>query len=133
MADDKWTWWAGLDEEFLTLGPFMSKADAINDGIVEFESDPFWVVQAVQGEFSLSGPALIDAQYYEQDDLFDYDHSEPERCGSIADRDDADRVLQELLDGWVADYGHTFAKPTRFAKVGEQVWIEPTNVPPDAQ
>ncbi len=133
MADIVWEWWAGLNEEFLTLGPFKSKAIAINEGIVEFESEPFHVLQAVRGEFRLDASALIEVQYYEADDLFDHDYSEPARRGSVAECDDADAALQAALDEWVANHGHTFAQPTLFTKVGERIYIEPTNVPPDAQ
>lgn len=133
MADDKWEWWAGLNEEFYTIGPFDEKAHAINDGIVEFESEPFYVTCATRPPFSLDARALIEAQYYERDELFDYDHSEPGRQGSVADNDDADNALQVALDQWVHDYGHTYVQPTLFGKVKETTFIEPTNVPPDAQ
>jgi hypothetical protein len=114
--DDDWCWWAGRDEEWFTEGPFKSREEAVEagEGIAEdYGLDQFCIIEAVQGAVSFSAERLIEAQYAEDDDNFDYDHSEPGRLGDHAA---ADAELQALLDAWTDKYRHTFVTPGLFLK-----------------
>lgn len=133
MADEVWHWWAGQNEEWFELGPFDCKADAINDGVAEYEGDPFWVMSAVSGKLQFSAKRMIDEQYFEADDLFDFDRSEPGRRGSKEEAEIADKALQDMIDAWTFQWSHTFVTPTMFSKHGEMHRIAPDDRPPDAQ
>lgn len=104
-------WWAGSNDEFFTEGPLDSRDDAIAEGRGQFGEDGFYICEAEQQPFSLDAQRLLDSQYFEQDDLFDYDHSEPGRKGDHAA---ADAELQALLNAWCDKHRDTFITPSLF-------------------
>lgn len=112
MAKDVWGWWAGANEEFFAYGgPFPTRDEAIDAGRDGADGEGFWIVEAVQQEVRFSGEALIEAQYFENDDYFGED-ADPDRLGESSA---ADAELQALLDVWTEKWRHTFVTPNMFA------------------
>lgn len=131
MTDTKWSWWAGADEEYLTIGPCATKEEAIEEAlsdIGEGEGD-FIVLEAVIQEISLSASAILDNAYEhwsDCSDLFSMEHDAPEPRGSKEDQKAAETELQALLDAWVAKWRHTLPEPTVFAASRNQETIPNT-------
>ncbi|MBB5697027.1 hypothetical protein [Sphingomonas yantingensis] len=120
MTDaNAWKWWAGRDEEWFDVGPCDTREQAIEEGHASHE-DGFHIIEALPGDLKFSAARMIDDQYYEADDLFDFDHTEPDRSGP---HQEADAELQALLDAWTEKWGHTFVTPTMFraTRNGEHV------------
>lgn len=107
-------WWAGTSEEYFQLGPFASREDAIREArCEEYHFDGFHIIEAGTYGITLSARRLLDDQYDENaEDLFDFDHAEPDRR---AGADEANAELQNLLNEWVAKWSHTFVAPNMFA------------------
>lgn len=115
----KWHWWAGRDEEWLTIGPCNTREDAIAEGLCGFgegEGD-FVVLEGVMHEIGLSATSVLDGAYdnWADSDLFWTEHDAPEPQGSKEDQQSAQAELQTLLDGWVAKWRHTLPTPNMFA------------------
>jgi hypothetical protein len=125
-----WAWWAGLGCEYFTAGPFVSRADAVEVGAGEFDGDGFHILEAAQHQVRFSAERLIESQYFEDDDFFSGEHSDPDRIGGADVIKAADAELQALLDWWAARWRHTFVQPEMFAVQRNAEWIEPTAVEP---
>lgn len=104
-------WWASHDGEFYTVGPLATREQALKEGAEHFDGFAFYIVEAALHEIKLSAAAIIEHQYFEDEDLW-YDGDGADRCaGSV----EADAELQQLLDGWLAKHIGTFRTPTSFA------------------
>ncbi|WP_313434327.1 hypothetical protein [Novosphingobium sp.] len=104
-------WWASRNGEFYNVGPLETREQALKEAASEFEGDAFYIVEAGLHEIKLSATAVIERQYFEDEDLW-YDGDGADRCaGSEA----ADAELQQLLDGWLSKHISTFRSPTAFA------------------
>lgn len=118
MRAPDWGWWAGRNEEWFTVGPCSTREIAIEEARVEFDGEGFHIVEAVQGTVTLNAAQLLNAQYFDADDLFSpEDGAEPDRTGGADVIAAADDELQALLDEWVAKWGRTFVAPTLFRGV----------------
>lgn len=120
-----WQWWAGRDEEYFTSGPFTSRDWAIAQGQNDFcDDDTFLICEAQSHDLNLSAERLLDDQYFEDSEMFDYDNAEPEwRCPPEA-RKVASAALQAALDQWVAEFGHCLNTPNMFANVRNHETVE---------
>ncbi len=113
MGEPIWKWFSGTSDEFYENGPFATKQEAV----AELDGYGGFIIEAVQRDnVRLSASRLIEDQYFEDDDDFDFDHAEPDRVGKKEDVEAADAELQALLDGWCAKFGHTFVRPNLFLK-----------------
>lgn len=116
-----WRWWSGGDGEWFTNGPCATREEAIG----ELCGEGGHLVEALAGVVHFSAERLIADQYFEDDQGFDYDHSEPDRVGGADVIAAADAELQALLDGWLTRWGHTFVKPSLFAATRNAEYVEP--------
>lgn len=116
-----WAWWSGGDGEWFTNGPCATREEAIG----ELCGEGGHLVEALAGVVHFSAERLIADQYFEDDQGFDYDHSEPDRVGGADVIAAADAELQALLNGWLARWGHTFVKPSLFAATRNAEYVEP--------
>lgn len=120
MVDNSWAWWAGRDEEWLTIGPCQTRDDAIAEAINDFgegEGD-FVVMEAVMQTLRLRADSFLERLYEEWadcGDFFSLEHDSPEPQGSKEDQKTSEDELQALLDAWFAKWEHTFPKPNMFA------------------
>lgn len=136
ISKTDWAWWAGRDDEWMTIGPCATRDDAVSeaiDDIGEGEGD-FIVMEAVMHDIHLSASCILDRQYDEwadNGDLFSTENGAPEPQGTPDQRKEAETELQALLDGWVAKFRHTFPTPNMFAATRNQETIRNT-VDPDA-
>jgi hypothetical protein len=135
IPNAKWHWWAGRDEEWLTVGPCNAREDAIAEAVCEFgegEGD-FVILEGVMHEISLSASSIIDDAYNrwaDDSDLFSSESDAPEPCGSKEEQKAAESELQALLDAWVAKWRHTLPTPDMFASTRSLETIRNT-VDPD--
>lgn len=115
-----WEWWASADQELYTVGPCVSREQVIEEGrrgLCDHENASFHIIEAKGRIVQFSAERLIEDQYYEQDDWFNFDDGpEPDRQGKTTTIKQADDELQALLDGWCAKWRHTFIKPTMFGE-----------------
>lgn len=118
----KLEWWAGKSEEYFGLGPVATREDAIAEGRADDPGAGFFIIEAAVHKVRFSADRLIEDQFFENDDLFDCDHVEPDRLGDHAT---ADAELQVLLDGWVEKHRATFTQPNMFRASRNLEWIEP--------
>lgn len=102
-----WKWYSGPNDEHYTNGPFDTREEAV----AALEGDAGHVIEAMKHDVHFTVERLIENQYDENDDLFDYDNAEP---GRIGDWKTADAELQALLDGWVDKHRDTFVEPNMF-------------------
>lgn len=116
MTKPTWGWWVGSNEEWYSTGPLASRDDAIAGGKAEYPGETFCIVEALPQSLSFSAENLIDAQYFEADDLFSYeDGNDPDRKGKPEVIKEANAELQALLDQWCDKWRHTFVTPSLFA------------------
>lgn len=107
-----WQWWSGPNNDYFVNGPFATREEAVD----ELDGEDGYVIEALKhAPVSFDAERLIEDQYANSEDLFDFDHCEPGRKGSKADIAAADAELQALLDAWCAKHGHTFNQPNMFA------------------
>lgn len=117
MNDEtKGGWWVSHDGEIYTDGPYETRAAAILAGGDLHGGDEFYILEGslTSKPFSLNAERVLEDQYFENDNLFSFvdDGTEPDRRGKWAE---ADKELQELLDGWLTKHRKTFVEPTVFA------------------
>ncbi|WP_341207252.1 hypothetical protein [uncultured Sphingomonas sp.] len=113
-AADAWQWWSGANDEWYTNGPFATREEAV----AALDGDGGYVIEAKHPDpVSFSASALIEAQYLEDNDYFDFDHSEPDRKGPADKIAAADAELQTMLDDWCSRHADTFVRGNLF---GEQ-------------
>lgn len=116
----QWRWWAGQNEEWLTIGPEVTREDVIATAISDIgegEGD-FVVLEGVMHEIHLSAKCYLDRMFEEwadDGDLFSTDQDAPEPQGSKEDQTAAEEDLQSALDAWVAKWRHTLPTPNMFA------------------
>lgn len=126
-----WSWWAGRDEEWMTVGPEATREDAIAqaiDDIGEGEGD-FTVMEARMHAIYFDAASIIDNAYEgwaDNCDLFSSEHDAPEPQGTKEEQMVAEDELQALLDAWVDKHRHTFPTPNMFAATRNQEWISNT-------
>lgn len=116
---NKWAWWAGRHDEWMTVGPCETREEAIAealDDIGEGEGD-FIIIEAIMHEISISADSVIDRCYEEWADggMFSQEHDGLEPQGSKEDQKAAEVDLQAALDAWVAKWRHTLPTPNMFA------------------
>lgn len=136
MSKPDWAWWAGKDEEWMTVGPCPTREDAISefiDDIGEGEGDGI-VIEAVMSTLSLDAASILDNAYEHWSDcgdLFSHEYGDaPEPQGSKEDQKAAEVELQALLDTWFDKWRHTFPTPNMFASTRNREVISNT-VDPD--
>ena len=118
-----WQWWSGTSDEWYTNGPFATREEAI----AALDGDGGYVIEAKHPDpVSFSASDLIEAQYFEDNDYFDFDHSEPDRKGPADEIAVADAELQALLDDWCLRYADTFVRGNLFGdqRNGERIEAE---------
>ena len=117
---DGWAWYSEPDNEFFANGPFATREEAIG----ELCGEGGYIIEALKHDaVSFDAQRLIEQQYAEQEDLFDFDHGEPGRRGTKEEIASADAALQAALDAWCATYRHTFEQPNMFAASRGEEWI----------
>lgn len=129
-----WAWWAGRNEEWMTVGPEPTRDDAIAQGmddVGEGEGD-FIVLEAVMHEISLSASSVLENAYENwcDGDMFSHEYDSPEPQGTKEDQQAGETELQALLNGWVAKWRHILPTPNMFAATRNQETIRNT-VDPD--
>ncbi|MBH0113222.1 hypothetical protein I5E68_09715 [Novosphingobium sp. YJ-S2-02] len=121
--DEPWAWYAGTNDEWYQSGPFVSREEAVT----ALDGYGGCIVEALPGKLSFSAEVLIGEQYFENDNLFDFENTEPDRKGEPEHVRQADAELQCLLDGWTLRWGHTFVTPTLFRAVRHEEKIPAVN------
>ena len=120
-TERKGLWWAGPNDEWFQVGPHASREEVIAEARAYFDCS-FHICEAETHPIKLSAERLIDAQYFENEDLFSCeDGPEPDRKAGAAE---ADEELQKLLDDWLNRHQHTFVQPTMFAWQANAEYIE---------
>jgi hypothetical protein len=114
-ADDGWAWYAGIDEEFYPHGPHATRDDAIADAQQDEPEGPIFVIEARTRQMRFDAEDVITQLLDGSEDLFDYDHAQPDRVGSKEQIETGGAELQALLDGWFGKWRHTFTDPNLFA------------------
>lgn len=106
-----WQWWSGPSDEWYVHGPFTTREAAVT----ALDGEAGYVTEAhPPAPIRLSADQLLEDQYFENNDDFDFDHAEPERRGDAASIAAADAALQGLLDRWCDRWGHTFVRGNLF-------------------
>lgn len=117
------TWWAGSNDEWFTEGPFDTREEALAEGRAyaeDHELEGFFIAEARTQEIRFSAKRLIEDQYMELEDAFDFDNgNEPDR---LKGAEEADAELQALLDAWCEKHKGTFVQPGVFASCKTE-WI----------
>ena len=120
-ALESWGWYASLDEENYTEGPFDTRDEAIEslEGAIAPPPDirnEFYILEAKKADLKFNVERLIDDQYLDNDDLYhpDFDHCNPDRLENYKD---ADQELQVLLDNWMLRWKHTFVQSSYFSEM----------------
>ena len=120
----KWYWWAGRDEEWLTIGPCSTREAAIAEALSDIGEGEgsFVVMEGIMPDISLSASRVIDNAYEDwgNSNLFSTEHDAPEPCGTKEEQAAAEADLQALLDGWVTKWRHTLPTPNMFAATRNQ-------------
>lgn len=117
-----WAWWAGQTAEWYANGPFRTRDQAI----AALDGDGGHIVEARFADpVHFDAQQLIEAQYLESNDAFDYDAGEPDRKGPGDRIAAADSELQQLLDLWCAKWAGTFARGNMFAETRHKEQIAP--------
>ena len=111
-------WYSGSSEEYFRNGPFDTRDEAVD----ALDGEGGFVIEAEVYPIELSADRLLDHQYFEADDLFDYEHGEPDRKGNFAE---ADAELQQLLNAWLDKWRDTFVQPNMFCRHSAAEYIEP--------
>lgn len=110
-SDPDWQWWSGPNEEWYPNGPFATRDEAV----AALDGAAGYVTEALPpAPIHLSAEQLLEDQFFENNDHFDFDHAEPDRRGDDAAIVAADAELQVLLDRWCDRAGHTFARGNLF-------------------
>ncbi|MGT2513445.1 hypothetical protein ACVOMT_03570 [Sphingomonas panni] len=126
-----WEWWSGPSDEWYSHGPFATREEAV----AALDGDAGYVTQAhPPAPIRLSAEQLLEDQYFENNDDFDFDHAEPDRRGDAAAIASADAELQILLDRWCDRAAHTFERGNLFGgtRNGEHVEASPAIVETDS-
>lgn len=121
--DAGWQWWSGSSDEWYEYGPFETREQAISELV---GSEGFVAECLPAGDVSFSAQELIENQFLEDNDAFDFERSEPDRVGSSKAIDAADAELQGLLDAWCARHAKTFARGNLFAGTRNVERVEAT-------
>ncbi|WP_394436734.1 hypothetical protein ACGGKE_07805 [Sphingobium naphthae] len=111
MSDKDWQWWSGTNDEYYTNGPFQCREHAVE----ELDGEGGYIIEAVKLHVRFNADQLIENQYFEDDDYFSGENSDPDRAGSVAIIKTANAELQGLLDAWCNKWQHTFVAPEMFA------------------
>lgn len=119
---DQWRWWSGTSAEWYENGPFETREQAV----AELCGEAGYVVEALPPgqDVHFSAEDLISAQYFEDNESFDFDHGEPDRCGPEAAIKAADAELQQLLDAWCEKHAGTFLRGNLFGGTRNEERIE---------
>jgi hypothetical protein len=112
----EWAWWAGTDDEWYQVGPCKTRENALEMFRHDYGPEQgCYLIEAARGRVSFSAEDVISTQYFEDNEGFDYDHTEPDRIGGADVIAAADAELQALLNRWSARWQHTFITPNMFA------------------
>lgn len=122
-------WYASRDGEAYTVGPCDSRDEVIQTARTDFDSAPFWVVEATQDPLKLSdtisgGDVLVEAQEGAWDE-----HAEPggDPIGddvTDAQIDDLTARLRRAADEWQAAHRIVFV-PWMFTRMENLEKVEP--------
>jgi hypothetical protein len=144
FPEARWQWWAGDDEEHLTIGPHKTRADAIKEAIdqqvyIELEpndDEPEWRVSlyVCQGVC----PTVLDMVIYGDRFLEDLDTRYEDWSYEEAlfinvtrdEEEDLGRVLTEALHAWAVRHGISFPNWSFQESRHEQTVVMPHPVPP---
>lgn len=119
-----WQWWSGPSDEWYSHGPFDTREEAV----AALAGDAGYVTEAhPPAPIRLSAEQLLEDQYFENNDDFNFDHAEPDRRGDAAAIAAADAELQVLLDRWCDRAGHTFERGNLFGGTRNGERVEPTS------
>ena len=127
LSGPGWEWWSGPSDEWYSHGPFATREEAV----AALDGDAGYVTEAhPPAPIRLSAEQLLEDQYFENNDDFDFDHAEPDRRGDARTIAAADAELQVLLDRWCDRAGHTFVRVNLFGgtRNGERNEPAPTMV-----
>lgn len=123
MPDPGWQWWSGPSDGWYSHGPFATREEAV----AALAGDAGYVTEAhPPAPIRLSAEQLLEEQYFENNDDFDFDHAEPDRRGDAAAIAAADAELQVLLDRWCDRAGHTFERGNLFGGTRNGARIDAT-------
>jgi len=123
MVKSNWQWWSGDNDEHFTNGPFETREDAIE----ALDGDGGYVIEAERHVVTFSAERLINDQYFDCEDYFSGDYSEPARYGSEEFVKQADAELQQLLDNWLAKWSVCFVQPEMFCRQRNDEYFHPDN------
>lgn len=118
--DDDWKWYAGDNDESLTLGPFDSREAAIAEGTDYFADCADWlhILEAQKATFPPPSAHWIILDMFENasEGLFGEDYPEP--LGTQEQHDEAEAELQALLNSWMDKWrNEIFPTPWTFNKI----------------
>lgn len=119
MTKDNWQWWSGTNDEYMTNGPFACREDAIE----ALDGYGGYIVEAKRYPITFSAERLINEQYFECEDYFCGEYTEPARYGDADFVATADAELQQLLDGWLAKWSVSFIQPEMFCRQRNDEYI----------
>lgn len=112
MTKDKWQWFSGTNDEYFTNGPFETREEAIE----ALDGYGGHIIEAERYPITFSARRLIDDQYFDCEDYFSGEYSEPARYGNEEFVAAADAELQAALDAWLAKWSVSFIQPEMFCR-----------------
>jgi hypothetical protein len=124
----EWRWYGGDNDEFYNVGPCATREEAIAEARARYGADVrLYVVEGAPQALQPPDAEDVILHYLEgsAQDGFDAEHRECDREGGADQVRAADEELQELLNGWLDRWRHTFATPNLFAACRNEEVIEP--------
>lgn len=133
--ESEWSWWAGRSTDWMDLGNYSTREDAIiggKDSLGEGGGD-FIIMEATMGILSMRADDILERFMDHVSDNHELYTGEGDYCARDGDKGfiaQADAELQVLLDGWMEKWRHTFTSPDAFVSTRNQETVSNT-VDPD--
>ena len=128
-TETEWRWWAGRDEEYLTVGPCATREEAIaaaTDDIGAGEGD-FTILEATLPILAMDAGSTI-GTFVETigDDMYLYssEHEYPSWDATKEQMAEATAEMQAFFDQWMDKWRSTFTSPNVFASTRNREVIE---------
>lgn len=130
-----WQWWAGRDEEYLTVGPHATRDDAIAEALCDIGVGEgcFHVMEGRMHILTMSADGMLDRfidGICDDSDLYSTEHDAPEWQATPDQQKQATAEMQAFMDVWMDQWRHTFTAPNMFADTRNREVIANT-VDPD--
>ena len=125
---EAWEWWASRDEENYTVGPETSREAVIEAARVDFDGEPFHIVEAVKRSAASLIPSAGDFIERALEDAADNgefgEDGDFGLCGKPETQSEAIAELDAAISAWAAKWSHILPTPWAFRKTRNAEWIE---------